>query len=213
VGIDLNWKRIGAWCGILAPVQYVIICTTIMLFLYPGGFDFFTDPMSTLGYSVTNGVPTPLNWFMWAASTSLHGALQIPFWLSWRTVFTKTTPLKTLSVIGTILGVAAAPFWVMVGVFAWDLYPDMHLLAGNGTAWFFLFPCIIYSIVILLNKDYGNVYALLGIIVVIFGFAYALTPFWYLNEALAKLAQYSVQLYFILQGLGLLRYFRKFEDV
>ncbi|MHA2424501.1 MAG: hypothetical protein ACXAEF_06920 [Candidatus Thorarchaeota archaeon] len=208
----MNWKRIGAWCGILASVQYVTISTTIMLFLYPGGFDFFTDPTSTLGYSVTNGVPTPLNWFMWATATSLHGALQIPFWLSLRTAFTETTPLKKLSWIGTILGVAGTPFWVMVGVFAWDLYPNLHLFAGNATSLFLLYAFIIYSIAIYLNKDYGNVYALVGIVVVIIGFAYVLTPFWYLSEALAKLTHYSGQLYFILQGYGLLTFSRKLKN-
>jgi hypothetical protein len=213
VGIVLNWKRIGALCGILASVQYVIISTTIMLFLYPGGFDFFTDATSTLGYSVTNGVPTPLNWFMWATATSLHGALQIPFWLSLRTAFTETTPLKTLSWIGAILAVAGTPFWVLVGVFAWDLYPDLHLFAGDMTTLFLVWPYILFSIAILLNKDYGNVYALIGIIVVIIGFVYFLTSFWYLSEALAKLTHYSSQLYFILQGFGLLRYFRKIENV
>jgi hypothetical protein len=213
VGIDLNWKRIGAWCGILAPVQYVIISSTIILFLYPGGFNFFIDPISSLGLSVTNGVPTPLNWFMWATATTLFGVFSIPFWLSWRSVFTETTPLKTLSWIGTILGVAGTLFWAMVGIFAWDLYPDLHLFAGDSTALFFVLPCIIYSIAILLNKDYGNVYALLGIIVVTIGIAWVLTPFWYLNEALAKLTHYSTQLYFVLQGFGLLRYFRKLKDV
>ncbi|MHA2211203.1 MAG: hypothetical protein ACXABV_18760 [Candidatus Thorarchaeota archaeon] len=204
----MNWKRIGAWCGILASVQYVILSTTIMLFLYPGGYNFI-DPISSLGLSVTNGVPTPLNWFMWATAVTLHGAFQIPFWLSWRTVFTETTPLKTLGWIGSILGVAGAPFWAMTGIFAWDIYPNLHLFAGNFTGLFFLFPSIIYSIVILLNKDYGNVYALIGIIVVLIGVAYVLTPFWYLE----KLAHYSVQLYFVLQGFGLLRYYRKLENV
>jgi hypothetical protein len=111
------------------------------------------------------------------------------------------------------LGVAGTLFWAMVGIFAWDLYPDLHLFAGDSTALFFVLPCIIYSIAILLNKDYGNVYALLGIIVVTIGIAWVLTPFWYLNEALAKLTHYSTQLYFVLQGFGLLRYFRKLKDV
>ena len=100
----------------------------------------------------------------------------------------------------------------MVGVFAWDLYPDLHLFAGDGTTLFMFFSIIIYSIAILLNKDYGNVYTLIGIIVILIGFAYVLTPFWYLNEALAKLTHYCGQLYFILQGVGLLRYFRKPKD-
>jgi hypothetical protein len=121
--------------------------------------------------------------------------------------------MKKLGWIGAIFGVAGTPFWIMVGVFAWDLYPDLHLFAGDGTTFFMFFAIIFYSIAILLNKDYGNVYVLIGAVLILIGLVYILTPFWYLNELLAKLTHYCSQLFFILQGVGLLRYYRRHGTV
>jgi hypothetical membrane protein len=201
----LNWKRIGAWCGIIAGIQFVIITFTIMLF-YPEGYSFLENSFSSLGLSVTRGYPTPLNWFMFATATTLAGALSIPFWLSIRTVFTETTPLKALSWIGTILGLVAGPLLAGIGIFAGDVYPAQH---GFSTIYFFLLfssAIIVYSIAILLNKDYENVYALIGIIVAIICYTYVLVP-GFGNAAMQKLAVYALVLYSAFQGYKLLKVF------
>ena len=89
----VNWKRIGAWCGILAGIQFVIITFILMVF-YPEGYSFMEIPFSALGLLVTRGYPTPMNWFMFATATTLAGALSMPFWLTIRTLFTETTPAR-----------------------------------------------------------------------------------------------------------------------
>ncbi|MFX0107986.1 MAG: hypothetical protein ACFE7R_06870 [Candidatus Hodarchaeota archaeon] len=201
----MNWKRIGSWCGILAGIQFVII-TFIIMIPYPGGYSFLENSFSSLGLSITNGVPTPLNWFMFATATTLAGGLSIPFWLSIRTLFEETTSLKALSWIGTILGVIAGPLLAGVGIFAGDVYPDQH---GFSTIYFFLLfssAIIIYSIAILLNKDYENAYALIGVIVAIICYTYVLVP-GFGNAAMQKLAVYSLVLYSVFQGHKLLKVF------
>jgi hypothetical membrane protein len=201
----MNWKRIGAWCGILAGMQFVII-TFILMAFYPEGYSFMDIPFSALGLLVTRGYATPMNWFMFATATTLAGALSIPFWISIRTLFTETTPLKALSGIGTILGLVAGPLLAGIGIFAGDVYPAQH---GFSTIYFFLLfssAIIIYSIAILLNKDYENVYALIGIIVAIICYTHVLVP-GFGNAAMQKIAVYSLVLYSVFQGYKMRKVF------
>jgi hypothetical membrane protein len=203
--MSLNWKRIGAWCGILAGIQFVIITFILMVF-YPEGYSFMEIPFSALGLLVTRGYPTPMNWFMFATATTLAGALSMPFWLTIRTLFTKTAPLNALTGVGTILGLVAGPLLAGIGFFAADVFPAQH---GFSTIYFFLLfssAIIIFSIAILLNKDYENVYALIGIVVAIICYTHVLVP-GFGNAAMQKIAVYSLVLYSVFQGYKMLKVF------
>lgn len=198
-----NWNRIGAWCGILAGIQFVIITFAIMI-PYPEGYSFLENSFSSLGLSVTRGVPTPQNWFMFATATTLGGALSIPFWLAIRTAFTDTTPQKALSSIGTIIGVVAGPCLAGVGIFAGDVFPYQH---GWSTLLFFLLYAIaiaFYSVAIVLRKEYGYIYALFGFIacIILLLHIYVIR-----GAAMQKLTVYTIILYSVFQGHRLLRMF------
>jgi len=189
----------------VAGIQFVIITFTIMI-PYPEGYSFLENSFSSLGLSVTRGYPTPWNWFLFATATTLAGVLSIPFWLSIRTLFTETSVEKILSGLGTVLGIIAGPCLAGVGIFAGDLYGTEH---GWSTILFFLLfssAIIIYSIAILINKDYEWVYALIGIIVAIICYTYILAP-GFGNAAMQKLAVYSLILYSVFQGYKLLKVF------
>lgn len=163
---NLNWKRFGALCGILAGLQFVII-TFVDMLIYPGGYNFFENYFSQLGLSVINSVDTPLNWFLFATTTTLGGIFTVPFYLTIRTVFTEIGPQKALSGLGTVLGLAAAPCLAGIGIFAADLFLFEH---AWSTIIFFVLTAIAivtYSIAILLKNEYHNAYALIGIIVAI----------------------------------------------
>ncbi len=203
--IVMNWKRIGTWCGILAGIQFVTITFILMVF-YPEGYSFTEIPFSALGLLVTRGYPTPMNWFMFATATTLAGALSMPFWLTIRTLFTETKPLKAVSGVGTILGLIAGPLLAGIGIFAGDVFPAQH---GFSTIYFFLLfssAIIIFSIAILLNKDYENVYALIGIIVAIICYTHVLVP-GFGNAAMQKIAVYSLVLYSVFQGYKMRKVF------
>ncbi len=212
--MDLNWKRIGGWSAIVLSVQLVIITSIIMLFLYPGGYDFWGVMISWIGYSEVYGVPTPLNWFLYATTTTLAAALSIVFWFSWRTVFTETTLSKALGWIGAIFGLVGALFWAVSAIFAGNLYGAIHNLAAEFFWLFAILAAVIYSIAILLKKDYGNFYALIVIIpVVIFGVYVSGIFFGTAQVAVQKVGFYIIPFYYSLQGFGLLRYSRKLAEV
>jgi hypothetical membrane protein len=172
--------------------------------IFPEGYSFLDNYFSELGLSVTRGYPTPLNWFLFATATTLAGALSIPFWLTIRTLFTETTPLKVLGYIGTILGIAAGPCLAGVGIFAADLFLLEHALS---TIYFFIIFSLaigVYSVGILLNKEYENVYALVGVIVAIICLIHI---FLIGGAAMQKAAVYSLVLYSVFQGYKLLNTF------
>jgi hypothetical membrane protein len=171
-----------------------------MLF-FPEGYSFLDIPFSALGLSVIRGYETPLMWLGFATATTAAGALSIPFWLSIRTVFTETKLLKWLSWIGTLLGVAAGPCLAGVGIFAGDLYPAQH--GWSTLIFFFLFAIAIgvYSVAILLNSQYENVYSLVGFVVMALSLLYI---FVLGGAAMQKVAVYSLVLYSVFQGYKLL---------
>ena len=200
-----SWKRIGAWCGIIAGVQFFILTIIIML-IYPVPYLFLDYTFSSLGLSVTSGTPTPQNWFLFATATTVAGALSIPFWLSIRTQFDGNVTLRALSWGGTILGVIAAPCLAGIGIFAADLFGLQH---GLSTIIFFILFAIaigMYSVAILLNKDYENAYALVGIIASALNILYI---FVIPGAAMQKIAVYGMILYSVFQGYKLLGIFEK----
>ncbi|NHJ12406.1 MAG: hypothetical protein EAX95_01965 [Candidatus Thorarchaeota archaeon] len=206
--MERNWKRIGAWCGIVAGIQFVIITIALMI-PYPEGYSFLENSFSSLGLSVTRGVPTPLNWFFFATATTLAGVLSIPFWVTIRTVFTDTMPQKALGSIGTIIGVVAGPCLAGVGIFAGDVFPFQH---GWSTLLFFtLFAIAIgfYSVVIILNKEYGYPYALFGFLACTILFLHI---FVISGAAMQKLTVYTIILYSVIQGYKLLKLFPQTTD-
>jgi len=98
----ISWKRLGAYLGIFGGIQFIII-TAIIMAIYPDAYNFFLNSFSQLGQAVTNSVPTPQNWFLFAFTSTLVAACSIPFWLAMRTIFTSSKRLQYIGWLGTIL--------------------------------------------------------------------------------------------------------------
>ena len=105
--MTLSWKKIGAYCGILGGILFVIITFVIML-IYPGGYSFLENSFSSLGLTETNGQPTMLNYILFSTACTSAAVCSVPFWLAIRTVFEESGRLKMLGWLGLILGFIAA---------------------------------------------------------------------------------------------------------
>jgi hypothetical membrane protein len=204
--MNLQWKKIGAYGGILGGVLFVII-TFINMAIYPDGYNFLLDYFSDLGRTVTNGVPSPADYFLFSLACTAAAVCSIPFWLAIRTLFTAPARLKYLGWLGTILGLVAAPFLSGLALFACDVFPTQH---GWATIAFFLLyssAIVVYSIAIFLNKEYGYLYGIIGVIVAVICYAYVLVPF--LGTALVqKIAVYALILWSAFQGIRLFKAFK-----
>lgn len=200
--MDLPWKKIGAYCGILAGVLFVII-TFIIMAIYPGGYNFLLNYFSELGLTVTEGVPTPADYILFSIACTSAAVCSIPFWLTIRTLFREPPLQKYLSWLGTILGLAAAPFLSALALFAGDVFPIPH---GLSTILFFLLfssAIIVYSVAIFLHKSYGYPFGFIGIVVAIICYGHVLIPV--MGTALVqKVAVYALILWSAFQGIRLL---------
>jgi hypothetical membrane protein len=198
-----SWKWYGALCGILGGVLFVIFSFAGML-VYPGGYSFLTNYFSEIGLTQVGGQPNPAGYALFVAACTSAAVCIIPFSLSIRTVFTKPTSAKYLALIGTVLGIAAAPFLSALAILAGDIFPYQH---GFSTILFFLLyatAIVIYSIAMLLNKNYNYLYSLIGFIVA----AICLVYIFFIGTALMqKLAVYALVLWSAFQGYALLKTF------
>ncbi|MHA2081840.1 MAG: hypothetical protein ACW99H_11915, partial [Candidatus Thorarchaeota archaeon] len=161
-----SWKRIGAYLGILGGIIFIVV-TFIAMLTYPGGYSFLENSFSALGLTVINSTPSMLNYFLFVTACTGAAICLIPFLFAIRTLFTETTGLKVLSGLGTILGLAAAPNLSALAIFAGNEAPIIH---GNTTRLFFILimaGILCYSIAIVMNSEYKNIYAGIGFIVVI----------------------------------------------
>jgi hypothetical protein len=206
-----SWKRIGAYLGILGGIIFVV-ATFIAMLIYPGGYSFLENSFSALGHTVINSTPSMLSYYLFVTACTGAAVCLIPFLFAMRTLFTETTSLKALSWFGTLLGLASTPNLSALAVFAGNVSPDIH---GNTTRLFFILimlGILFYSIAIVMNSEYKNIYASIGFIVVIvcafhiigmFGVlsAYFGTALW------QKVAVYALVLWSAFQGYNLLKIF------
>lgn len=202
----MNWKRFGAICGILSGLQFVIL-TSLNMLIYPGGYNFIENYFSQLGFSVINSVDTPLNWFLFAAATTLAGVFTVPFYLTIRTEFTETGVQKGLSGLGSALGFIAAPCLAGIGIFAGDVFPFEHFMT---TITFFVLTAIaivVYSVAIFLKRDYHNMYALVGVIVAVICLLHIYGP-GFGTAVMQKAAVYALVLWSAFQGYELMKRFQ-----
>ncbi|TFH07226.1 MAG: hypothetical protein E4H14_08980 [Candidatus Thorarchaeota archaeon] len=207
-----SWKRISAYLGIIGGIIFIVV-TFIAMLTYPGGYSFIDYPFSALGLTVINSTPSMLNYFLFVIACTSAAVCLVPFFLAIRTVFTNTTLLKGLSLVGTILGLAAAPNLSALSLFAGNVFPTEH---GLTTLSFFLLitlGILFYSVATTLNNEYNNLYAVIGFIVVIICFLYIgafFSPiFASFGTALwQKISVYALIIWSAFQGYYLLKIFK-----
>jgi hypothetical protein len=206
-----SWKRIGAYLGILTGIIFVVT-TFIAMLTYPGGYNFLENSFSALGLTVISSTPSMLNYFLFVTACTGAAVCLVPFMFTIRTLFTETTGLKVLSWLGTLLGLGAAPNLSALAIFAGNVFPSIH---GNTTRLFFILimaGILCYSIAIVMNKEYKNIYAGIGFIVVIVCLLHIIAMFGilspYFGTALwQKVSVYALVLWSVFQGFYLLKVF------
>ena len=206
-----SWKRIGAYLGILGGIIFVVT-TIIAMLTYPGGYSFLENSFSALGQTVINSIPSMLNYYLFVIACTGAAICLALFVFAMRTVFTETTGMKVLSWLGTILGLASAPNLSALAIFAGNVFPEIH---GNTTRLFFILimlGILCYSIAIVMNSEYENIYALIGFIVVIVCVLHIAAMFGVMSTLFGtalwqKVAVYGLVLWSVFQGYKLLKVF------
>lgn len=198
----VDWKRVGAICGILGGILFVIF-TFIDMLIYPGGYSFIDNYFSQLGLTVINGQPAFPNYVLFVAACTSAAVCSIPFWIAIKMEFSDNQKVNIIGWIGTILGFIAAPFLSSLALFAGDIFPAQH---GWSTILFFIFyslAIVVYSIGMLFNSEYNSLLSVVGFAVA----AICLIHIFLLGTALMqKTAVYALVLWSGFQGYYLLKY-------
>ena len=203
-----NGKYLGCFLGIIGCLQFIIITIIAMLF-YPGGYSFWDNFFSHLGFtkSANNGQPNTISFMLFITTMTITAIFSIPFWLSIRTIFTETKKLRYTSWIGTIIGLTSCPFVILIALTPGDIMRAQHILVTMLFFLLFALAIIVYSIAILFNKEYENLYAYVGFAMAILLLLYM--SIFLLNAAVQKITVYVLFSWVIIQGVNVWKILEK----
>ena len=153
---------------IVGYVIYALFNILAMVF-YPGGtsidrdtigYSFLDNFFSDLGMARTySGEPNTLSRFLFASALILVGMVLIAFFLLLASYFYETRLEMNSSRIGSTAGILAGIACIGIAATPWDLYLTIHMIFVFVLSFALLVVLISYSIAILSNKPYPNLYA------------------------------------------------------
>ena len=194
-----SYGRLACLSMVFCAVQFLAL-TFLAAFLYPGGYDYFGYFFSDLGtVTARNGASNATSSFLFLLTTILVGIFVIPAWLVLPTLFKDSIYEKVTSYLGSIIGLLASPLIIGIGLTPYDIEFDLH---GFFARYFFLAfgaAILIYSIAILLNKDYSNYYSIVGFVIFILVLIYVFVGLGDLQAFLQKVIIYGYILWALIQ--------------
>jgi len=144
-------------------LQFLLLTFLAALF-YPGGFDFFGYYFSDLGAVVArNGEPNSISSVLFPVTLTLVALALIPFWLIIHSLFKESRVEKVLSILGSALGLISSPFIIGVALFPIDIQLETHILLTLTFFSLFVLATLLYSIAIILNRNYPNYFGIVGL--------------------------------------------------
>jgi hypothetical protein len=164
----VSWGRrpfqLVMWgCG-----QFVVL-TFIAMLIFPGGtrfnpaassYTFFHNFFSELGFTVTRGGrANPIAAPTFFIALTLAGLGLVFFFVVFPQFFWKNTLLKVLSILGSFFGIVSGLAYVGIAFTPANLLPDPHLQFVLLAFRAFLPAVLFYLVVIFLDREYPNRYA------------------------------------------------------
>ena len=191
--------RFSCSITILGVLQFFLL-TFLAAFFYPGGYDYFGYFFSDLGaVTARNGTANTTSSFIFLITLILVAVFMIPTWLILPTLFKESIYEKITSYIGSIVGLLVSPLLIGTAIYPMDTEPVLH---GDFARYMFLAfgtAILIYSIAILLNKDYSNYYSIVGFIIFVLVLIYVFIGLGDLQTFLQKVIVYSYILWAFIQ--------------
>ena len=144
-------------------VAQFIILTMSAAFLYPGEYNLFSHHLSELGASVArNGAPNAASSTLYSVALISMALTLIPFWFEALILFRDTNRIKTVSRLGSALGLMSSPFLVGVALCPFDTQLDMHFKMFLAFFPLFNLASLIYSTAIVIDRRLPNRNGFLG---------------------------------------------------
>ncbi|MBD3256192.1 MAG: DUF998 domain-containing protein [Candidatus Lokiarchaeota archaeon] len=195
-----SWKRISCLIAIFGGL-FFLITTIIAMIIYPGGYSFTNYYFSNLGTSKTVGTsePNPIASVLFLLACVIAGLSLIPFWVALTSVFSRKPSTKFLSYIGSILGIISSPLLMAIGIFPGDTAHAEHTFSARFFFLAFAITIMLYSVAIIINEQYLNIYSYLGIIFSIFIVLFLFRIFDLINPLVQKIIVYGFMVWVLIQ--------------
>jgi len=217
-----DWKANSCIFIIIGGMQFIVL-TILAMFFYTGGtnvdssspgynfwYNFFSDLGMTKSHSGKSNI---ISYVLFTIALTIVGVSIIPFLLTLASFYIRASMMqKLLSIIATIIGIISAICFIGIAFSPADLYLEAH---GNFVRLAFfsiLIVVLIYSFLLITDKNYPNKYAF--VFVIASGFICYLVILQFLNvpyntpTGLAlrvvsqKIVVYSSIISFSIQGYG-----------
>lgn len=186
-----SWKRLACLIAVIGTLQMIAL-TLIAMILYPDGYSFSDHYFSHLGLTRTpDGKTNSISQILFIIALVVAAISLIPFWVVMTTIFTDLEGVKYLSYFGSILGLLSSPFLIGVAIFPGDTHGALHSISARNFFLLFAIAILIYSIAILFNMDYHNIYAIVGIIFSVIIFLFIFRFFSAINPIMQKTIIYG----------------------
>ncbi|MFX0050662.1 MAG: hypothetical protein ACFFAJ_18455 [Candidatus Hodarchaeota archaeon] len=161
-----NWQQGVFLFGMIGSAQFIVFSFIAMIF-YPGGYSFFSDPLSALGFTRVEGESNLISSILFNPSMFLVGISVALLFPSMLPFFNKTDIEKSFSLAGSIFAFFSGIAMCGAALTPGDIHFELHVAFAPFTFLFGILMVLFFSIPMFLNKDYSKQYTLVAIIYVI----------------------------------------------
>ena len=216
-----NWKLFASLFIIFGPAQYIILTAVAMLFYAGGtminplspGYYFWGNFFSDLGRVIAlSGAPNVVSFTIFTITALILSFSFIPFAFVISSYFKGNKKQYLVARIGSLICLTSIVFLIFTIFTPWDIYDRTHLLFANLFNITGMLGIVFFTIAVLYNKDYPNLYGFVYIALLTIAAIYTIILIsipkaitldgLILQASMQKFSQYSFLLCFLIQGYG-----------
>ncbi|MHA2288515.1 MAG: hypothetical protein ACXABG_06995 [Promethearchaeota archaeon] len=216
-----NWKLFASLLVIFGPAQYIILTAVAMLYYAGGtmidplsqGYYFWGNFFSDLGRVIAlSGASNIVSFTIFTITALILGFSFIPFAYVISSYFKSDKRQYLIARIGSLISLVSSVFLIAAILTPWDIFDRTHLLFSNLFNITGILGIIFFTVAVLYNKDYPNLYGFVYIGLLTIGVIYSIILIsipksitldgLILQASMQKVSQYSFLLCFLIQGYG-----------
>jgi len=216
-----NWKLFASLFIIIGPAQYIILTAVAMMFYAGGtminplspGFYFWGNFFSDLGRVIAlSGAPNVVSFTIFTITALILSFSFIPFAFVISSYFKSDKKQYLLARIGSLICLISIVFLIATIFTPWDIFDRTHLMFANLFNITGVLGIVFFTIAVLYNKDYPNLYGFVYIALLIIAVIYTIILVsipksitlngLLIQASMQMFSQYSFLLCFLIQGYG-----------
>jgi len=216
-----NWKLFASLFIIFGPAQYIILTAVAMLFYAGGtmidplspGYYFWGNFFSDLGRVIAlSGASNAVSFTIFTITASILSISFIPFAFVISSYFKSDKKQYLVARIGSLICLTSIVFLIATILTPWDVFDRTHLMFANLFNITGMLGVVFFTIAVLYNRDYPNLYGFVYIALLIIAVIYTIILVsipksitlngLLIQASMQKFSQYSFLLCFLIQGYG-----------